>query len=129
MEKTVYRKQPFMDYKSIVMLYQNNQERYLAHTFIYNGRDSKYLLFLYKDALPKGTLIEGWNYLDDTSYKTVIVPEPSLEQAIDDFLAVWKPNCIQKSIEIIEIKGFDEIDKVLQNKDLSKQELIFFGRR
>jgi len=129
MEKAIYRKQPFLAYKSMVMLYQSKKERYLAHAFIYNGRDAKYLLFLYKDPLPRGEVIEGWNYLDDTSYKTIIVPEPTMEQAIDDFLAVFKPEWMQEAIEIIEIEGFDEIDKVLQQKAIKQQEVLFFARK
>lgn len=129
MEKAIYRKQPFLSYKSMVMLYQSKEQRYLAHAFIYNGRDAKYLLFLYKDGLPKGGIIAGWNYLDDTSYKTVIVPEATMEQAIDDFLAVWKPNDIQKEIEIIEIEGFDEIDTYMEDKEIKKEEIVFFGRK
>lgn len=129
MKKAIYRKQPFLDYQSIIMIYNGENEKYLAHSFIYNGRDAEYLLFLYKQPLPKMKFIEAWNYLDDNAFDTTIVPVPSLEQAIDDFLAVWKPDCIQESIEIIEVSGFSEIEKLLEDKTVFDKELLFFGRK
>ncbi|MDH6366959.1 MULTISPECIES: hypothetical protein [Breznakia] len=129
MEKTIYQKQPNLDYRSLVMVYFNGSERYLAHSFIHNGREGKYLSILYKDPLPEGDFIAGWNYLDDNSFSMVMVPEVSQELAVEDFYAAWNPDMITKGIEIIEVKGFDEINRLMADPEVNQQEFLFFGRK
>ena len=58
--------------QNIVVVYKDEKgDYYLGHSFYYGGRNSEYLMFLYKDKLPmdKG-LVAGWNYLDDNSVLT-----------------------------------------------------------
>lgn len=129
MNITMYQKQPFLAYKSIVMVYQKHGIQHLAHVFVYEGREARYLLFLYKDQLPKGDFIKAWNELDDTSYQTMMVPEPTLEQAIDDFLAVWNFTLIGQPMEIFEVQGFDEIETIMKVPSIQEKEVIFFGRK
>lgn len=129
MQKVVYNKQPDMNYDSMVMIIRKEDKRYFSHSFIYHGRDGKYLQFLYKDPLPEGDFITGWNYLDDHSYRIVMVPEPSQEVAVEDFIAAYQPTSQINAIEVIEIKGFDEIDDLLHDPNIEKQEVVIFGRR
>ena len=115
------------DYNNIVMIYKDLEgNSHLAHSFVYNGHDgSTNLLFLYKDILPEMDFIRAWNYLDDNSYSTVIVSEPTHEQGIDDFLACWCPNKTVDDLEFISINGFDEIQTNL--KDLAKDTIKCFA--
>lgn len=129
MNKVVVVRKSFMKYQSIVMIHTNEQnEKHMAHSFFYNGRDgNSHLLFLYKDQLPALSFIEAWNKLDDTSIHIVIVPEVNHEQGIDDFLSCWCPNETIDTIEINVVSGFDEIDSMLKEDDLKKQEVVFFA--
>ncbi len=129
MEKVIYQKQPEIDYDSLVMVFHQGGKRYFSHSFIYHGRDGKYLQFFYKDPLPEGDFLKGWNYLDDHSFRIVMVPEPSQAVAIDDFIAAHNPISQINAIEIIEIGGFDEIDTLLKDPSIASQEIIFFGRK
>lgn len=115
------------DYNNIVMIHKGAEGTcHLAHSFVYNGHDgSSNLLFLYKDNLPEMEFLAAWNYLDDTSYTTVIVSEPSHEQGIDDFLACWCPEKTIADLEFYAIKGFDEIQTNL--KDLEKDTIKCFA--
>ena len=51
----------------------------------------EYLLFLYKDPLPQGGLLEGWNELDETSYHITIVGVHDHRIAVEDFLVCHNP--------------------------------------
>ena len=129
MNKIVFRNQDLLDYESIVMVWNNKGKKYLGHTFIYNGRKSKYLLFLYKDEMPNKKFLDAWNWLDDNSFAITIVSEPTLEQAIDDFLAVWEPKLIEEAFEIIEVEGFDDIEQLLESQELINQSMLLFARK
>ncbi|OCN04851.1 hypothetical protein A4S06_10120 [Erysipelotrichaceae bacterium MTC7] len=129
MKKTIYQKQPDLNYKSLVMVYFDGENRYIAHSFIHNGREGKYLSILYKDPLPTGDFIAGWNYLDDNSFSMVMIPEKNQEMAVEDFYAAWNPEMLAQGIEIIEVKGFDEVNRLMTDPEINEQEFVFFGRK
>ena len=112
------------------MLASVGDKRHLAHSFYYDGKDSaKYLLFLYKDALPKGEFLDAWNELDDNSFQITIVPEPSYEQAIDDFTAAFLPEKLDDAIEIYEVEDFAEMQDLIDGELKANKELMFFAVR
>ncbi|MCI5773964.1 MAG: hypothetical protein MR210_05315 [Erysipelotrichaceae bacterium] len=111
----------FENYGRIIMITKNDEgEIHLAHSFYYGGRDeAKYLLFLYKDALPKNLdLLAGWNYLDDNSIKTVIIPEVNHRTSIEDFIAAFNIPSLNDII-FYEVDDFDQLNKVYEKLDLN----------
>lgn len=130
MNKLIVLTQALNEYASIVMLYQEDGIKRLAHTFIYHGRDNAtYLLFLYKDPMPKQPFLEAWNTLDDTSINITIVPEPTYKQSIDDFVACWSPEHLEESVELFEVDSFKEIEDELDSPELKDKKLLFFARK
>ncbi len=127
---SVFKVLPTIDeFHSILMLYKNDQnEVYLAHSFYYGGREgSKYLLFLYKDALPNfNEVIKSWNYLDDNSPNIVVVGEQDHNTAIYDFLHGFKTNLELQDVNFIEIDRYDEVDPHLDLHPILPHQVVAF---
>ena len=106
-------------YHHIILLYKDMVgQMYLGHCYQNNGRDtSKYLLFLYKDALPKMDFLSGWNFLDDNSISTVIVEVREAELGILDFLSCYNPEYDLSDLKPIVINNFQEIQENLNDFD------------
>lgn len=117
------------DFERIVLAHKNNEGVvHIAHSFFYNGRDgSEYLLFLYKDALPAGNFIEGWNYLDENSINTTIVGVHNHEIAVEDFLACWAPEKKWNEIQYYEVNDFSEVDDMYDKIKLDNNSVVAFG--
>ena len=81
------------EFERIVLLYKDEANNvFIGHSFYYGGRDgSEYLLFLYKEPLPKKDLLAGWNALDETSCYITIVGVHDHRIAVEDFLVCHNP--------------------------------------
>ena len=118
----------FNSYERVLMFYKDvNNNVYIGHTFQYNGRDdSKYMLFLYKDALPKGNVIEGWNYLDENSFNIVTIGVNDIKLAIDDFLSVYDTSITWETMSYYEVKDFSEVDDIFEKINLKSNSAVGF---
>ena len=118
----------FNSYERVLMFYKDvNNNVYIGHTFLYNGRDdSKYMLFLYKDALPKGNVIEGWNYLDENSFNIVTIGVNDIKLAIDDFLSVYDTSITWETMSYYEVKDFSEVDDIFEKISLESNSAVGF---
>lgn len=126
MKKVICDEYKNLDYTRIVMIYNNDsKQRYLAHAFLYQGRDVEYLMFLYKEPLEDIDFLTAWNKLDDESLKITIVPEESIKRSVDDFVAVWKPEYIMNKYELYEVNDFKEINEFINNQELKKDFTLF----
>lgn len=114
------------EFHHMIMVFKNEKnEMYLGHCYQNNGRDTaKYLLFLYKDILPKMDFLSAWNYLDDNSYTTVVVEVSEAETGMMDFIACYKPHGVLEDMEFVEINTFQDIQKNLN--DLKKNAVKCF---
>lgn len=117
------------NFERIVLAHKSSEGVvHIAHSFFYNGRDgSEYLLFLYKDALPKGNFVEGWNYLDENSVNTAIVGVHDHGVAVEDFLACWDPNQTINDVEFFQVKDFSEVDDMYDKVKIEPNHVVAFG--
>ncbi len=119
------------EYDDIVLISRDADGRYyLGHSFYYGGRDSNYLLFLYKDELPlkkDGDLLSAWNDLDDNSFRTVIVSETDNQIAVEDFLYSHGHNRDWKSIAYRSVENYSEIDEDFAKEELNPGEVIGYA--
>ncbi len=118
----------FSNYERVLLFYKDKDEKvYIGHTFLYNGRDdSKYMLFLYKDALPKGNVIESWNYLDENSYNIVTIGVNDIRVAIDDFISVYNTEYNWSNLSYYEVNNFMEVDDIYDKLNFKKETAIGF---
>lgn len=109
------------EFERIVLLYKaQDGKTFIGHSFYYGGRDgSEYLLFLYKDPLPQGGLLEGWNELDETSYHITIVGVHDHRIAVEDFLVCHNPELTWEDVIYVLVHDFTEVDSVY--KELNPQ--------
>lgn len=123
MDKQNSQLELFDQFHHMILVYKNQKnEFFLGHCYQNNGRDTaKYLLFLYKDALPNMDFLSAWNYLDDHSYAIVVVEIKEAKLGIMDFLSCYKPNAGIEEIECVEINSFQEIQ---QNLEGFKQNIV-----
>lgn len=119
------------EYERIVLVYKDeNGIVHMAHSFFYNGRDgSEYLLFLYKDELPKGNIIDAWNYLDENSTNITIVGVHDHETAVEDFLCCWNPKLNWKDVDYYEVNDFSEVDDLYETIIIENNCAVGFGIR
>jgi hypothetical protein len=106
-----------------VLVYRDEAgDYYLGHAFFYNGRDSKYLLFMYKEALPltNKDLMAAWNYLDDNSVSITIVNEPSNQVAVEDFLYSHGLERSWKSIQYRSVRDYMQLGQDFMNSKIEK---------
>ncbi|MEG0239030.1 hypothetical protein [Anaerorhabdus sp.] len=117
------------NFERIVLAYKDGEGVvHIAHSFFYNGRDgSEYLLFLYKDPLPKGNFVEGWNYLDENSVNTTIVGVHDHGVAVEDFLAAWDPTKIMSDVNFYQVKDFSEVDEMYDKIKIDNHQVVAFG--
>lgn len=103
------------EFERIVLASKNqNNQIYIGHSFYYGGREgAEYLLFLYKDPLPAGNFLTGWNILDETSLHITIVDEKDHQTAVEDFLCCQDPNLTMEDITFIPIRDFSEVDDIM----------------
>jgi len=104
-----------LDSTDTVLIYRDEAgDYYLGHAFFYNGRDSKYLLFMYKEVLPltNKDLMAAWNYLDDNSVNIAIVNEPSNQMAVEDFLY---SHGLEKSWKHIQYRSVSDYMELAQD--------------
>jgi hypothetical protein len=112
--------------QNIVIVYKDEKgDYYLGHSFYYGGRNSEYLMFLYKDKLPmdKG-LVAGWNYLDDNSVNTVLVGEENNQIAVEDFLYAHGMAKDWKKVTYREVPDFMELDKDFKTQHMNNGEVL-----
>ena len=117
MNECELNKSCFGQYHHVIMVYKDKVgEMFLGHCYHNNGRDNaKYLLFLYKDAMPKMDFLSGWNYLDDNSISIVIVEVKEAQLGILDFLSCYKSDYDLLDLKPIIINNFQEIQKNLND--------------
>ena len=84
------------------------------------------MLFLYKDALPKGNVIESWNYLDENSYNIVTIGVNDIRVAIDDFISVYNTEYNWSNLSYYEVNNFMEVDDIYDKLNFKKETAIGF---
>ena len=128
MNKIVKVVTDFSNHERVLLFYKDKDSNvFLGHVFLYNGRDdSKYMLFLYKDKLNKGNIIEAWNYLDENSYNIVTIGESNIKIAIDDFTSVYNTNYSWNNVDYYEIDTFTEVDDIYDKINFDNNSIIGF---
>ena len=118
-------------YDDIVLISRDADGRYfLGHSFYYGGRDSNYLMFLYKDELPlkkDRDLLSAWNDLDDNSFRTVIVSETDNQIAVEDFLYAHGHNRDWKSIAYRSVEDYAQMNEDFAEEKLNPGEVIGYA--
>ncbi|MCH4207679.1 MAG: hypothetical protein LKF79_00675 [Solobacterium sp.] len=117
-------------FQRIVLIYQNDKgERYLGHTFFYNGRSGyEYLLFLYKQPLPENMgIMDGWNWLDDNSPSVYTIGESTIQTGVEDFLYANGLEKDWKQIQYYEASDFIAMSKEFNNIGMKNGDVIGFG--
>lgn len=114
------------EFERIVLATKNQDNQiYIGHSFYYGGRDgAEYLLFLYKDPLPAGNFLTGWNILDETSLHITIVEERDHKTAVEDFLCCHDPKLTIEDITFIPIRDFSEVDDVIERIKLKPGQVV-----
>ncbi|MCH1939098.1 hypothetical protein [Holdemania massiliensis] len=108
------------EFERIVLLYKDETNNvFIGHSFYYGGRDgSEYLLFLYKEPLPKKDLLAGWNALDETSCYITIVGVHDHRIAVEDFLVCHNPQLTWEDVIYIPTEDFMEMNQIYSQLDL-----------
>lgn len=119
------------DFQHVMLVYCDDEgKRYVANVNYYNGKtkDSLYLAMMFKEAVPQEMdLLEGWNYLEDNSPYVYLIPEASLEIAVEDFLHAHHIEQDWKSVDYHIIDNYMELDEYFKTHQLEKGELLGFG--